>query len=139
MQIVGSKAFYLKNYAIRARARTEPRERSKSPRETTPLSDIMRIRNLSSNRNQENLIKGHWELPRCQGKYSTKLQTIQEKEQEVVLKVCRSKLAESRPRRWRCGSVTVERHPIAEVNSLEFESMKPTNRYFQQVENIRLA
>jgi hypothetical protein len=25
------------------------------------------------------------------------------------------------------------------VNSLEFESMKPTDRYFQQVENIRLA
>jgi hypothetical protein len=25
------------------------------------------------------------------------------------------------------------------VNSLEFETMKPTDRYFQQVENIRLA
>ena len=50
MQIVGSKAFYLKNYAIRTRARTEPRERSKSPTETMPLTDIMRIRNLSSNR-----------------------------------------------------------------------------------------
>lgn len=35
--------------------------------------------------------------------------------------------------------MTVERHPIAEVNSLEFEAMKPTDRYFQQVENIRLA
>lgn len=48
-------------------------------------------------------------------------------------------MGESRRHRGRCESVTVERHPIAEVNSLEFESMKPTNRYFQQVDNIRLA
>ena len=50
MQIVGSKAFYLKNYAIKSRTRTEPHEKSKSPTEAARLTDIMRIRNLSSNR-----------------------------------------------------------------------------------------
>lgn len=39
----------------------------------------------------------------------------------------------------RCESVTVERHPIAGIDTLELAVMKPTDRYFQQVENIRLA
>lgn len=80
MQIVGSKAFYLKNYTIKSRARTEPHHRSKSPSEAARLTDIMRIRNLSSNRCDENINEPYWQPPRYHAKHSTKLQTIQEKE-----------------------------------------------------------
>jgi hypothetical protein len=118
MQIVGSKAFYLKSYAIKSRTRTEPHQSSKSPSQAARLTDIMRIRNLSSNRTEDTLADPYWQPPRYHSKHSTKLQTIQEKEYELLQRVYKSKLPEKRPTRGRCVSVTVERHPIADVNSL---------------------
>jgi hypothetical protein len=50
MQILSSKAFYLKNYSIKSRAKTEPKEDYSTPKESAlKLDDIIRIRNIATN------------------------------------------------------------------------------------------
>lgn len=92
MQIVGSKAFYLKTFVIKGRSKTEPRDRSGSPQ--AHLSDIARIRKLTHNTRTED--------PLPHPPKHSKLQSIQQKEQELLQRICRSKLAESGRRRMRC-------------------------------------
>lgn len=48
MQIMNSKAYYLKNYSIRPRAKSENKALPNIPNEAR-LDDILRIRNIASN------------------------------------------------------------------------------------------
>ena len=35
--------------------------------------------------------------------------------------------------------VVLERHPMGDVRSIEVESMKPTQRYFYMMNNVKIA
>lgn len=124
MQIMNSKAYYLKNYS-RPRAKSENKPLPRIPTDGK-LNDILCIRNIASNTAVQPF------MPRIQpGRESpdevrngSRLQTIYQREQELLLKVHKSHQQEAKPRRWHSVSlgedILVEKHPIAEVNSLEF-------------------
>ena len=49
MQILNSKAFYLKNYSIRPRAKSETKALPHISTEPSKLDDMLRIRNIGIN------------------------------------------------------------------------------------------
>lgn len=66
------------------------------------------------------------------------------KEKSVLQRVIDRKSQENQKRRSFTvdigkSRVTIERHPLGEINPLEVESMKPTDRYFHMMENVRMA
>lgn len=122
---MNSKAYYLKNYSLRPRAKSENKPLPNIQQEGR-LNDILRIRNIASHTAVQPFmpkIREGRESP-DEGRNGSRLQSIYQREQELLLKVYRSHQQEAKPRRYHSVSlgedILVEKHPIAEVNSLEF-------------------